>query len=288
MVQRRVQRGRLAAAGRSSHQHDAVGLIQLRLVGLQLRLGHAQLVQPDQRRGPVENTQHHTFTVDRGHRGHPQVHRPLGRLKPDVPVLGHKTLRDVHAAHDFQTRHDRRLQVLGRRALVVQHAVDPKLDLQVFLERLYVDVARPGRHRLVDDQVHQVHHRRFARQGLQVLGQVHGCGIASLDKLVAFALHRTDQPRHVRPVGPADRLGHRLGRVDLRRGGQPRLHHAALARHQHPHHRQGSAVKRVGQGHHQRVGSVGAGLPRQRKQAVARRNLHRHPAQGLGVRGRLS
>ena len=73
-----------------------------------------------------------------------------------MTILWHIALGDVHVGHDLHTAKQCRLQVLGRRLLFDEHAVDAVLDLEFRFKRLDVDVRSPILNRLKNDQVDQV------------------------------------------------------------------------------------------------------------------------------------
>src|SRR4029079_17787599 len=56
LLERRVERGRLAAAGRAGDEDDAVALADQTLHGLQILTGEPELLEPEQRRRAVEQT----------------------------------------------------------------------------------------------------------------------------------------------------------------------------------------------------------------------------------------
>jgi hypothetical protein len=75
------------------------------------------------------------------------------------PSCGRARLGDVHPAHHLQAHHHRRPVVLVQRPDLAQHAVDPVADAQEPLLRLEVDVGGVALGRVVQQRIHQAHHR---------------------------------------------------------------------------------------------------------------------------------
>ena len=150
LVERGVQRGGFAGAGRAGDEDQSVrrvhgGLHLLEGVGIQSQLFHA--------RGKValvEHAQHDFFAMHRGHDGNAQIKILAGHLDAHAAVLRQPALGDVEAGHDFEARGQRQLHLLGRRGGVHEHAVHAVTQAHAFFKRLNVDVARP-----VLDGLHQ-------------------------------------------------------------------------------------------------------------------------------------
>ena len=101
LVERAIQGRRLAGAGRSGDQNDAVRP-QDELLEMPERLGReAQTVQGQEHRGAIEQPHHDGLAVDGGHGGHPDVDAPVGQRNPDAAILGQSTFRDVHLGHQL-------------------------------------------------------------------------------------------------------------------------------------------------------------------------------------------
>ena len=86
---------------------------------------HAQRRQRQHRRLPVQEPQHHPFPF--GHRNgrNTDIDLPFAYAHACRAILGQPFLRDVQVRHHFHPRHQRPLQVLRRRGLLVKHSVDP-------------------------------------------------------------------------------------------------------------------------------------------------------------------
>ena len=202
LVERAVERGRLAGARGAGHEQDPVGEGD---EALEARLGLRGKAEPLERQEDgraIEEAHHDRFTVDGRDRGHADVDAAAVQHHPNAPVLGEAALGDVHLGHDLDPRGDGRLQATRRRLLIVQHAVDAVPDAQRVLERLEVNVRRFGAERVLDDEVDEPDDRGLKGHVSQVA-----------DVLVSFArragvLHALHDPLQWRGrrVRPFDRL----------------------------------------------------------------------------------
>ena len=116
----------------------------------------------------------------------------------DPAVLRHPLLGDVELAHDLQPRDHRADHPLRHVRRLLQHAVDAEADPQLALFGLEVDVGGPLPHRLGEDAVDELDHRRVLGAGL----------------------HVADRGRASRPRPPAVLLDDRLGGGALQ-GAEP-------------------------------------------------------------------
>ena len=96
-LQRGVQRGRLARAGRAGHEHGAVRLAAGAFEAFALGVGHAELVELDDDRGLVEDAHHDPLAVHARQRHDAQVDVAAVDDEPDAAVLGQAPLGDVRA-----------------------------------------------------------------------------------------------------------------------------------------------------------------------------------------------
>ena len=87
----------------------------------------------------------------------------------DMPVLRHEPLGDVHVRHDLDAGNQRRMKLLGGRRFLLQQPVHPVAQLQRFLKRQQMNIARPLAQRRGNDQVDQVDDRRLVGHHLDVV-----------------------------------------------------------------------------------------------------------------------
>ena len=87
-----------------------------------------------------------------------------------MAVLRNIALGDVHPGHDLDSPDQRRLEMLGRRRLLGQHAVDAEFDLQLILKWFNVDVRRPRLNGLQQQQVDQIDQRGLLGHAVNVVG----------------------------------------------------------------------------------------------------------------------
>ncbi len=160
-IERGIERRRLAGAGRTGDEQDAVRLVdQLVDVPLRGRI-HAQRVEVEPARLLVEQAQHDALAVPGRNGRHAHVDRATGDAERDAAVLRQALLGDVETRHDLDARDDqRRHRALGLQHLA-QHAVDAEADHEPVLERLDVDVRAVFLDRLGQERVDQPDDRRL-------------------------------------------------------------------------------------------------------------------------------
>src|SRR5258708_2537598 len=187
-VQRRIQRGGLAAARRSGDQHHAVGFSNVVTEAAQVLIVKTDYVQNQVAKLLahgffIEHAQHGVFTVNGGHDGNAEVDQPVVVLDAEAAVLGHATLGNVEFAHDLDAGDDGRVMFLGhRRHGLLQHAVNAVLDLDGLALRFYVDVTGAFLQRGENGGVHQTNDRTGV-----------GCKAVNRDVLVSAAFFITHQ-----------------------------------------------------------------------------------------------
>ena len=159
LIQARVQRGGLATSGWPGDQHHAVRLLNHAIHDFPHLVAHAQADQVERQRALIQNTHDHALTVDGGNGTHADINLAAFKAQRDVAILWHIALSDVHVGHDLDAAQQRRLQMLGRRWLFDEHAVDAVLDLEFRFKRLNVNVRSPILNRFKNDQVDQVDER---------------------------------------------------------------------------------------------------------------------------------
>ncbi len=213
-IERRIQRRRLAAAGRPGDEQDAVRFDQHVEESLQRVVLEAESLEVERDAALVEDPHHDRLAVHRRHRRYAQIDLLALHAQPDAPVLRQTPLGDVEIGHDLDARDHRGGKAPRRRLDLVQHAVDPVAHDQPVLERLDVDVGRARVERIGDDQRHQADHRRFGGEILQLLDVgVEGEIVALLDVAQDLA-----ERRFARAVQPLER------RLELHRNRDLRPH----------------------------------------------------------------
>ncbi len=197
-LERRVERGGLARAGRPGDQHDAVGLVH-RPRGTRFMRGrvHADLVQVERHHRAVEHPHDHAFAEHGGQHADAQVDRVAADGQLDAAVLRHAPLGDVEVGHHLDAGGDGERQVARRRHHFVQHAVGLDADAELVLERLEVQVAG-----VVLDGQQQHHVQQLADRG--AVGQ--GLDAGQVDRPVADRPLRPRRPAPRRSPCPATRL----------------------------------------------------------------------------------
>jgi len=161
LVQKSIERGRLARPGGAGHQKDAVGAVdQLDHMPV-VEIVKPEIAQLDEIAGLLQQTQRNRFAVSRRHRGHADVDVIIVEPHADAAVHRQPLLRDIQVRHDLDARDDRRLEPveLRRHVHLVKHAVNPVPDAQLILHRLDMDICRALTVRFRDNLVHELHDR---------------------------------------------------------------------------------------------------------------------------------
>ena len=148
LVQGGVQGGRLARAGRSGHQEDAVRPFDDRLESLIVLVREAELLDGHLNTVSVQDPHDDRLAVDRRQDADAQVEVLAVDRHLDPAVLGPALFGDVDLAHDLDAGGQRRQQPARRAVALDQHAVDPIADPDAVGERLDVDIAGPQVDRL--------------------------------------------------------------------------------------------------------------------------------------------
>jgi hypothetical protein len=210
-VDRRVQCRRLARARRSGRQHDAVRLRDDGAELLQRVRRHAQLGEVDAAALLVQQPQHDALAVQCRKRRHADIDLTVAHAQPDAAVLRHSPFRDVQLGHDLQPADDRGGKPARWRGRIEQDTVDAVPHAQSADVRFEVNVRRPRFECLEEQQVHQLHDRRFIGEADEVV-----------ERCIGFA-DRSDLVRQ-----PCDHIlgGQRVRRVDAsNRGAHLLLRH---------------------------------------------------------------
>ena len=167
-LQRRIERGRLAAACRTRGQNHPVRNAYELIDPSESAREQTDLLEGVVHRGPVKQPQHHALTVECGHGRYPDVYLAACDSGLDSAVLRQSSLGDVQVGHDLQARDYRGLEALRWRGYLVQYAVDSIPDLGPSLERLDVNVAGSLLDGLAQDQIDQLDDRGLLGHAFQV------------------------------------------------------------------------------------------------------------------------
>src|SRR5262249_19039804 len=169
LVQRRIERGRLAGAGGAGDENDAVGLLNDRAELFQDFRLHADLVQVERHHGAVQHADDNAFAEHGGQDADAHVHRVAADVQLDATVLWQAALGNVQVGHDLDAAGDGHGQVARRRHHFVQDAVAAIAHLVLVLERLEMDVAGLVLDAQQEDHVDELAHGRFVGQLQHVL-----------------------------------------------------------------------------------------------------------------------
>src|SRR6266498_17960 len=169
LVESGIERGGFAGAGGPGDEQQAVRSVDR---GAEPAIGIG--VQPDllDARGEVafvEHAQDDLLAVHGGQEGNAEVEIASADFDPHATVLGQSPFGDVQAAHDLQARGEGDLQILRRRHLVHQRAIDAVAQADHFLEGLDVNVAGAFLDGLDEDEVGQLDDRRLFGGGGQLV-----------------------------------------------------------------------------------------------------------------------
>ena len=166
--------------------------------GGQLTFGEPQPVQIQDDPFPVQDADHHALPEEVGQRRDPEVDVPPLVLEAETPVLGEAPFGDVHPGHNLEAGQDRRLQALGGRLRVKEHAVLAVAHPELVLKRLQVNVAGPDLDGPGNQQVHQLNDGRLPGHVTQV-ADLGGFLVGDLDLLNFDATHQSGHgtPRQV-------------------------------------------------------------------------------------------
>ena len=220
--ERGVERGRLAAAGRTGDEDEPLGTADDLAKIVEERRPHAEGRQLEAQRRLVEHPQHQLLAVDRGKRRRAEVEPAGADGDSQPPVLRQPVLGDVHAGEDLEPCADRRRHGGGNVADVVEGAVDAEADAQVVGHPLQVNVARARARGTSQDAIDRPHGRLLRR--LVVFFCVVLVGFAPALGLPPIGFHRLAPVRFERfnryrlraPVG--DGLEHALRVKAIERG----------------------------------------------------------------------
>ena len=174
-LERAVQRGGLAAAGRAGHQHHAVRAVHQPPEALEHFLGHAQLIHVQDAGRLIQQAHHHRFAVLHRHGGQTHVDGLATHPHRQAPVLRQAPLGDIETGHEFEARHQGAGDAPLGGGLHAQHAVETETDAQLIFIRLDVDIRGVDLHGVFEHGLEQLDHRRVGQAlGLRQLADVVG------------------------------------------------------------------------------------------------------------------
>ena len=168
LVERAVERGRLARAGRAGDEHGAVRLAEGLGEPLERLREHAQLLELDHHLALVQDAHDDLLAVGGGKRGDAQVDRLGLDLERDAAVLRDPALGDVEVGEDLDARGDGRDGADRDGRGLLEHAVDAVADPHLVLLGLEVDVGGAALDGLLDHPVHELDDRRVLAADAEV------------------------------------------------------------------------------------------------------------------------
>ena len=154
-LQRRVQRGGLARAGRAGDENEPLAAAEQRVDARVLVGAESHGVERAERRPPVENADHHLLAARCGERGHAQIDGGAVHRHPGPPVLRSQPIGDVEPRDDLDARDERTGDAPRQRAHVAQHAIDAVAHRDSLIFGLDVDVAGVRADAIGQQIVHQ-------------------------------------------------------------------------------------------------------------------------------------
>ena len=118
-LERRIKRGRFAAAGGPGHQENAVRQRRVIFHAREHVLVEAQALQIVKIAGrAVEQTHDDAFAVKRRQSGNAEIHFAAQRFDLDAAVLRQAALGDIQPRHQLHARNNGGLQLARRRILI--------------------------------------------------------------------------------------------------------------------------------------------------------------------------
>jgi len=162
-LQERVQRGRLAAAGRAGGDHEAVAALDHALERLALGRLQPEALEAAQLPSAVQDAHDDALAEERRRGGHAQVHALALEEELRAAVLRRAPLGDVEAGQHLDARQDLVRPGLRDGGAVDQRAVDAEADQELVAPRLEVDVARALDVGFLEHAAHQIDDRLVER-----------------------------------------------------------------------------------------------------------------------------
>ncbi len=213
LVERGVQRGGLAAAGRAGDQHHALPVSQEAAEELLFVLGQFEVGDVGAEVRLVQHADHDFFAAPRhGHGRDTQIDRLAVHAHRRAAVVRVQGIAHVEPGENLHAPDQRRPRVGGQPHDFLEHPVDPVAHRGPVNQRLGVDVAGALAHAVGDHRVDQLGHRRVERgiaagAGLRLVDRFQRAGrVQPIEQLVDALLGA---------VGLVDLALDRAGRGDL-------------------------------------------------------------------------
>ena len=171
-IDRRVQRGRLAAPGRSRDQQEPVRAGQHAAHALQRSHTHTQIRQLHLEVVLVQDADDELLAEQRRHAGHAKIDLTSFRDDVDAALLWQTALTDVHLADDLDARDDGRVHPRRWIHEFAQNAVDPLPHARPAVGGFDVDVAGAGLDRGQQGDVDQRDDRAALDHLVEIRGRI--------------------------------------------------------------------------------------------------------------------
>src|SRR5262249_2052769 len=163
LVDSGIERCRLAATGRTGHQHHAVGFLDIAPEFPQIIFIEADDVQSQRAKllthgFLVEHAQHRVLAMNRRHDRYTEINGPprLTVFHAEASILRYAPFRDIELAHDLNARNDGRMVFArDRRHGLRQNAVNAEFYGDRIVARLNVNIAGPPLQGGKDCRVHE-------------------------------------------------------------------------------------------------------------------------------------
>ena len=207
-VQTGVQRGGLAASGRSGEEDDAVRLLHQGAQDLEVIRQKPQVFQRDEHLHG-QDADDHILPVEARDDRDAQIDLLVLDFDDRPAILREAPLHDVELGDDLDPGDDRRLEVarLLRHALVIEDPIHAIAHADAIAEGLDVDIRGARGDRLGEDLIDQRDHRGRISGFLHVFNLLEADRLALLGLFGAHRLARQDLLDRLRsnPVGASDR-----------------------------------------------------------------------------------
>ncbi len=162
-LQHRVERRTLSAPRGARHEKNTVGNVQQLFDEFLVVKLETDTVQTNHSIALVENADDDLFPVDGGKRGNTKIDPMFQDLDNDPPILGTPFFGNVHARHDLDPRHHRRMQSPGIFECVEESTVHAKAHPARPFMRFEMQIRGTFSHGLLQHVVHQLDNRCFLR-----------------------------------------------------------------------------------------------------------------------------
>ena len=163
LVECRVKRGCLTAAGRSGDEHHAGRAPNDAVETLQDMLRHPQRVERHQVGTLVQQAHHDSFAVLHRQGGHANVEGRVRNLYREATILWQALLGNIEAAHQLQPGDQRAADAASLDDLLLQYAVNTLSHAQGFLVGFDMDIGGLDLYGIAEHRAQQFQNRRFFR-----------------------------------------------------------------------------------------------------------------------------